>query len=176
MPSEFIRIPHERIGVLIGPKGVTKRTIEKKSQAKIDIDSDSGEVVIDGEDAVKEHKTVMVIQAIGRGFNPEKALLLLDDEYYLSVLKLKEMFGKSKKSLTHKKGRVIGKEGKVREKIEEDTNCFISIYGNTVSIIGKETGLEKAENAVKLLLGGMDFNIVENVLEEKKLVEKKFEL
>ena len=37
--EEIIRIPEDRIGVLIGHEGVTKRKIEKQTKAKIRVDS-----------------------------------------------------------------------------------------------------------------------------------------
>ncbi len=175
MLSDYIRIPQERIGVLIGVKGTDKRKIEKKSKTKINIDSDSGEVYVEGE-PLDVHKALQVIQAVGRGFNPEKALKLLEDKYYLRILKLKEMFGKKEKKVQHKKGRVIGRKGLIRNKIEQDTKCFISIYGNTIAIIGEEENIEAGEQAVRMLLGGMEIDAVENVLHEKELNEKKFEL
>jgi len=172
LPSEFVRIPEVRIAALIGKQGATKKEIEAKSKTRIEVDSDSGDVSIEGEDAVKAHKARQVVAAIGRGFAPEKALLLLKDDYYFTIMRLKEMFGKSEKSLTHKKGRVIGKDGRVREKIEGETNCHVSIFGNTVAIIGKEKEVEKAEEAVKMLLGGAEIKTVEHFLGEEEKPEE----
>ncbi len=43
----YVRIPQERIGVLIGPGGETKRLIEQETGVKILIDSETGEVTVD---------------------------------------------------------------------------------------------------------------------------------
>ena len=40
-PSAFVRIPKERVGVLIGPKGETKRAIEKMLSVELQIESDT---------------------------------------------------------------------------------------------------------------------------------------
>ena len=41
--EKLIRIPEDRIGVLIGKSGNTKSEIEKKCSVSLEIDSDSGE-------------------------------------------------------------------------------------------------------------------------------------
>ena len=44
--EKLIRIPTDRIGVLIGKSGNTKRLIEEKCLVNLDIDSQGGEVMI----------------------------------------------------------------------------------------------------------------------------------
>ena len=46
--EKLIRIPQDRIGVLIGKSGKTKREIEKRCSVSLQIDSDSGEIFING--------------------------------------------------------------------------------------------------------------------------------
>ena len=41
-----IKIPEERIGVLVGPGGSVKNLIEERTKTKMEIDSDSGTVSI----------------------------------------------------------------------------------------------------------------------------------
>ena len=78
-----VNIPRERIGVLIGPKGSVKRRIEDELGVKLTIDSESGSVRIElkkppeeGGDPVALFKARDVVEAIGRGFSPEKAFKL----------------------------------------------------------------------------------------------------
>ncbi|MBR1973188.1 MAG: RNA-processing protein, partial [Candidatus Methanomethylophilaceae archaeon] len=70
-----IRIPQDRIGAIIGPKGSTKRMIQKISGITIDIDNEEGEVFIHDEketaDPLMALKIMDVIKAIGRGFAPD---------------------------------------------------------------------------------------------------------
>ncbi|RLF40506.1 MAG: RNA-processing protein, partial [Thermoplasmata archaeon] len=47
----YVRIPRDRIGVLIGHKGEVKEEIERKTKIKLKIDSNSGEVQIDDSNA-----------------------------------------------------------------------------------------------------------------------------
>jgi ribosomal RNA assembly protein len=46
MPSLFVRIPEDRIGVLIGTGGATKRRLEEKTATRIEVDPAEGEVTV----------------------------------------------------------------------------------------------------------------------------------
>ena len=73
---KYLRIPKERVGILIGQNGETKKLIEQRSQTKIEIDSAEGEVTInehETEDPLLYLKVMEVIKAIGRGFSPDNA-------------------------------------------------------------------------------------------------------
>ncbi|HZX19872.1 MAG TPA: KH domain-containing protein [archaeon] len=174
--SEILLVPHDRIGVLIGPKGAVKRQIEKKTQTKIDIESEEGEVEITQKgDVLKYLKALSITKAIARGFSPENALLLLQDERVLEIIDVRDTVGKNKSAITAKKGRVIGAKGKARNEIEHESGTKISVYGKTISIIGKPEEIQKAIRAINLLLGGASHDMAYDYL--KKDFEKgKFEL
>ena len=73
-----IKVPKDRVGAIIGPKGRVKQIIEEKSTASLDIDSEEGTVeIIPGEDPVGAMKAEDVINAIARGFNGLFCLLVL---------------------------------------------------------------------------------------------------
>ena len=59
-----LKMPKERVAVLIGTKGETKKEIELATKTKLDIDSKEGDVTIRGEDSVKIFNTKLIIQAI----------------------------------------------------------------------------------------------------------------
>ncbi len=40
--EEFVRIPKERVAVVIGKKGETKKEIEKRTKTRVEIDSETG--------------------------------------------------------------------------------------------------------------------------------------
>ena len=44
----YIKIPKDRIGALIGPKGAVRKQLETRGGYKIDVDTDANEVVGDG--------------------------------------------------------------------------------------------------------------------------------
>ena len=137
--TEFVyelKIPKDRLAVLIGKDGITKDTIEGETKTKINVDSKEGDVFIKGEDALSLYAAREIVLAIGRGFNPEIAMMLLKQDYVFEKIDVTEFAGKSKEALQRLKGRVIGKEGKSRALIEDLTECYISVYGKTISIIG----------------------------------------
>jgi len=175
----YLRIPKDRIGVLIGKNGEVKRRIEEEGGVKIDIDSQSGEVVIDdtnAKDAFKAWRTRDVITAIGRGFSPDKAMKLFNEDYYLEIVDIKEFSGKSENRLRVLKGRVIGREGRTRKKIEESTGAYLSIYGSTVGIIGDYYSLESAKRAVIMLLSGRKHSTTYYYLERRRRELRAMEL
>jgi len=173
MPTELIKIPLDRVAPLIGKKGKEKKEIEKISGCKLNIDSNSGEIEISNDNAFNVYRCGFVVKAIGRGFSPEKALLLMDENYFLEVIDLREFSGKSMKAIETKRARLIGTKGKIREKIEEKTNCFISVYGKTVSIIGSIDEIDLARKAIEMILEGAEFNSVENFLRKEITIRKQ---
>jgi ribosomal RNA assembly protein len=176
MPQEEILVPKSRVAVVIGTKGKTKRDIESATGAKLKINSATGQVIAESDDAVKAHRAITIVRAIARGFSPEKALLLANDDYYLSVIDLHEFVGKSSRAVAQKKARLIGTHGNVRKTIEEKTNCFISVFGDTVAIIGRADELEVAERAVEMLAEGASIPSVYRAITRMQEKMSGFEL
>lgn len=169
-----IKIPKERVAVLIGKSGETKKELEEFTACKLDIDSKEGDVKISGGDSIKMYALREVVKAVGRGFNPEIARLLLKQDYSLEVINLLD-FVRNKDHFERVKGRVIGSEGKSRQTIESLTDTFISVYGKTISIIGDSEGVIASKKAVESLLQGSPHSNVYRWLEKNKraLREKK---
>ena len=182
-PSVFVKIPRERVGVLIGPDGRVKETVEKKFSVSLQIDSEAGDVTIT-QDATEQDPTILfrareVVTAIGRGFSPERAFRLFDNEdVVLEVIDLREIVGKSLSDIKRLEGRVIGKAGKTRKIIEELTETYVSVYGYTISIIGTTDQIEAAREAISMLIRGSQHSTVYRFLHKKRreLKKKKLEL
>lgn len=174
----FARIPTQRVGVLIGPKGGTKKRIEEATGVKIFVDSEAGEVTIgSGQlNPPEVMKVKDVVTAIGRGFSETRAMRLLEEDVYLKVINIRDYSGKSKKRLREIKGRLIGSQGKTRRLVEELTGADVSVYGNTVSIIGDPVQLDVAGRAVKMVLEGSEHSTVYRFLERKRAEIKVYEL
>ena len=176
--STFIRIPRERIGVLIGPGGSVKEQIEKTLGVKLIIDSSTGDVTIElnpeNDDPSKLFRAKDVVMAIGRGFSPEKAFRLLEDEnVMLDIIDLRQIFGKSESNMKRVRGRIIGREGKTRRIIEELTETYISVYGHTVGIIGSFEHVQIAREAIEMLIRGAMHGTVYRYLHRKRREIKK---
>ena len=114
-----------------------------------------------------------VIKAIGRGFSPEKAYDLFKEDMYLDVVDITRYTGDSKKAKKRLKGRVIGRNGKTRELIEDYTGTSLSIYGKTIACIGLPEKVQIVREAVEMLLDGAPHSAVYNFLEEKRRSEDK---
>jgi len=177
-PNTFIKIPAERVGVLIGPEGTTKKNIEGKLSVELQIDSQSGDVTITLAEKATDPSLLFrakdVVTALGRGFSPEHAFRLIrDEEAMLDVIDLRTVFGRSETDIKRVKGRIIGMNGKTRNIIEELTDTNVAVYGHTVSIIGTIEEAEVAREAVQMLVKGSLHATVYRFLHRKRRELKK---
>jgi len=166
-----IKIPQDRVAVLIGTDGGTLSKLKQMAGCELEVESESGEVTIHDEastDTYRSFRMRDVIKAIGRGFTPEKSLSLLEDEMYYEELDIRDFAGKSARRVQDVRARVIGSQGKTRRLVEELTDCHLSIKGNTVGMIGDLEGLKIAHKAVTMLLQGSEHSTVYSFLERKQ--------
>jgi len=170
--TDYLKIPRDRVGVLIGINGETKEKIEKTTKTHLDIDGEEGTVAIspteEMDDPLGVWKTNHIVKAVGRGFNPEMAIKLNEDDVYLEIIKLPLYVGKSKKALARQKGRIIGKDGKTRELIINMAEASMAVYGKTVSFIGELENVMVAKEAVEMILNGSRHKSVYSFLETKQ--------
>jgi len=167
----YLKIPKERIGVLIGKNGEFKDRLEKRCRLTLQIDSETGDVTIPEEttqDPYLALKAGDIVKAVARGFSPERSMVLLNDDYYLAVLDIRDYVGKSSKHIHRIRSRLIGSDGKTRRLIEELGEVELSIYGNTVGIIGDMYSIEIGKTAVDMVLSGSEHSSVYSYLENKR--------
>jgi ribosomal RNA assembly protein len=170
-------IPKDRVGVLVGPRGIVKSTIEEKLFVDLKIDSPSGSVEI----GVKPHapdpsgalQAKDIVLAIGRGFSPERAFRLFDEDNTLDIIDLHDFFGKNEAEIRRIDGRIIGREGKTRRILEELTGTAISVSGHTVSIIGGYEAVTMAKDALEKLIKGRQHGTVYKFLRRRRQEIKK---
>jgi ribosomal RNA assembly protein len=171
-----VKIPKERIGALIGKGGRVKQQIEKRCGVKIEIDSETGDTMImdnKSADRLEAFRAVETITAISRGFSPERAYRLFDDdELIFQQIDLHDYTGKSPNALERIKGRVIGEGGKARRMIEELSGAYISVYGHTVCLIGNFREVKLATDAIAMLSKGSMHKTVYNMLQGAKRRDK----
>jgi len=176
---KYVRIPMDRVGVVIGRNGETKKKLEKRSGLTVEVDSRQGEVVID-EHNVKDPLVVMkvegIVKAIGRGFSPERAMRLFNDEIEFFVFDIYEYVGKKESHVRRLKSRIIGREGKTKRILEELTGSDISVYGHTVSVIADIICMDVVKRAIDMLLCGSKhatvYRFIENQMKEIRRAEK----
>jgi ribosomal RNA assembly protein len=180
-PNAFIRIPKERVGVLIGPEGKVKRDIEERMQVKLEIESEGGGVQVILNEGAPDPSVILrakdLVMAIGRGFAPDQAFRLIrNDETIFDFIDLRQIFGRSDSDIRRVKSRIIGMNGKTRRTIEELTEADVVIYGHTVGIIGMFEQVDAARNAVQMIIQGSEHHTVYNFLQKKRRELKKQEL
>lgn len=174
MRQSLPRVPKDRIAVLIGAKGATRRDLEKAAGCKnIQIDSLSGEIEVTWPEAgdydpVKALKLPDVIKAVGRGMAPGRAIQLLQDDWFFEMVDLKEHVGKRSNQQRRIRARIIGSEGKIRKMIEQHTGTEISIYKSTVVLVGEGAGLISARQAIEMLASGSEHGTVIKYLEKER--------
>ena len=161
-------IPQDRIGALIGEGGETLREIEERAEVRLDVDSQNGSVAIEPVgDPVRGMVAPDIVRAVGRGFTPEIALTLLDDEMRMFDLLEVDEAARNKNDLQRKKGRLIGENGRTRELMEELTGANVVIYGTTLGIIGQPEEVQAVRRAAEMLLDGAPHGAVYSFLERK---------
>jgi ribosomal RNA assembly protein len=180
-PSAFVRIPRERVGVLVGPDGRVKQHIEEKLMVELQIESESGGVTIvlseKAADPSLLFKAKDVVTAIGRGFSPEHAFRLIrNDDDIFDFIDLRTIFGRSESDIKRVKGRIIGANGKTRKLIEELTEANVAVYGHTIGIIGTYEQADVARTAVQMLINGSQHHTVYKYLQRKRSEFKKQKL
>ena len=165
---QHVTIPQDRIGVLIGEGGETMRAIEDRAEVRLDIDSESGSVAVESVgDPVTGMVAPDVVRAVGRGFAPDQALTLLDDDLRRFELIDVDAATRNKNDLQRQKGRLIGENGRTRELMEELTGAEVVIYGTTVGIIGSAEEVAAVRRAVEMILDGAPHGAVYAFLERK---------
>lgn len=174
---QHVTIPQDRIGALIGEGGATMREIEDRAQVRLDIDSESGSVKVRSVgDPVAGMRGPEIVKAIGRGFAPETALKLLEDEMMQFQLIDLDAATRNDADLKRQKGRLIGEGGRTRELMEELTGADVVIYGSTLGAIGQPDAVDAVRRAAEMILDGAPHGTVYHFLERKHNEMKRDEL
>ena len=167
-----VKIPIERVGVLVGRGGDVKKDIEEQCGVQINVNSKEGEITIRGIgdlSKMEPFRAVELVNAIAKGFSPQRASRLLrEEDCTLGIVDLREYSGRSKSTLDRIKGRIIGLKGKARRTVEELTGGRISVYGHTVGIIGTASEVEMARDAIAMLASGKPHQNVYNGLQKQR--------
>ena len=166
---QHVKIPQDRIGVLIGEGGETMREVESRAEVRLDIDSENGKVEVEKTgDPIRGLKGPEIVKAIGRGFAPDEALTLLDDDMMMFDVIDIDAAARNKNDLERQKGRLIGENGRTRELMEELTGASVVIYGTTMGIIGNPKQVDAVRSAAEMILDGAPHGSVYSFLERKR--------
>jgi ribosomal RNA assembly protein len=144
------------------------RRIESEAEVRLDIDSETGSVRIESVgDPITGLKGPDVVKAIGRGFDPDAALSLLDDDVRMLDLVDLDAATRNRNDLRRQKGRLIGEKGRTRQLMEELTGANVVIYGSTLGIIGGPEQVDAVRSAAEMILDGAPHGAVYSFLERR---------
>jgi len=164
-----LRIPEDRVGVLIGENGETREEIEELTECDVEVEDNLAR--IDGE-PIDEMDAFNMVKAIGRGFSPERARRLAEKDTILHLVDISD-FANTENSRDRLKGRVIGRDGETRRHLEKEGNVEISIYGKTVGIIGVAQNVQIVTEVIKQLLNGRSHSSAYSYLEKNRAKIKR---
>ena len=183
----------DRLAVLIGKNGITKKIIQYLTNTIIEIDSTTGDYTVHPQEVTEvipefeklfeqlnippDTRTIFkespnfgtwtakkIIEAVNIGFKPEKAFQLVNQEYIFELISLEDTIGSSQKIIKRVKGRIIGEGGSMRQSIEKYSTAFISIYDNHVGFIADFDSLKIAQKAVDMIIEGLPHKTVTTFL------------
>lgn len=142
-----------------------KKAVPKvESKLKIKISFSGKKLTLKGNE-LTEFITIEIIKAIDYGFDTEDALLLLDQNYSLKIINIKEHT--RRKNLEEIRARIIGRQGKAKTTIANLTNSKIVVKGNEVAIISDADHLEFVTQGVISLIQGAKHGNVFSYLEKQ---------
>ena len=168
-PRLYVRVPPERLSVIIGPNGRVKKEIMEKTGTIITVDTENSMVIVEpevpGAPPINLMKAAEIVKAIAYGFPPDKAMRLLDEDQILVVVDLKQLVGDSPNHLKRVKARIIGEKGRAKRTIEEMTGTYIHVGDYHVAIIGDYERAMAAKHAIEMLVEGRMHSTVYRYLE-----------
>ena len=111
--------------------------------------------------------------AIGRGFSPDHAFQLLNDDFEFYIFDIRDYVGNKINHVMRLKSRIIGKNGKTKNVLERLTNSYISVYGHTVSIISSFENIDILKKAIDKLLSGSKHASIYRYIESNMKKKRK---
>ncbi|NAZ32264.1 MAG: RNA-processing protein [Acidilobus sp.] len=132
--------------------------LRRRLGVRLTLDESNSRVLIEAEgegDAANVLRARDIVRAIAIGFSPQDALQLLDEDYVLVVVDVRQAVGDKENHLRRVLGRVIGENGRARRTLEEITGTRIVVNDRgLVGIIGDYERSQIAKHGVELLVQG----------------------
>lgn len=142
------------------------KLLEKKLNIKFNI---IGKKVILEDKQPEEFVAEKVILALNANFPIDEALILLDENFMLEEINIKEITNKA--DLVRVRARIIGAGGRTLELMEELSDCYFKLNDNTVSIIGSSEEIKNATNAlIRLVKGSKQANVYSYLEKQRRIV------
>ena len=139
------------------PEKIKKAVSLIENKTKIRISLTGNRVVMKGSE-LNAFLVEKIIKAVDFGFDAEDAVLLLNENYVLEFINLKDHT--RKRNLEEVRGRVIGIRGRAKKTIEELSGAVVAIRDNEIGII---VGAEQLDNVcqafVSIIKGAKHANV-----------------
>lgn len=160
--ERIVNVHRDRINIV-------KSILQHIRKLGVSVSIEENSFTLSGE-ALQVIQAENIIKAIGRGFPPQDAFDLLEEENTVAIITLP----KSENVMKRLKSRIIGKEGRVRKNLEQLTDTKIRVFGKTVSMIGTYENVDIANEAVEKLINGATHKNVYALLEKKRSLKHNY--
>jgi len=151
---------------------VKKAVPRIEDKVKIKISFGKSNVTIRGNE-FDEFLVEKIISAVDFGFDVEDALLLINKDFVLEFIDIKEHT--RRKNLKDVRARVIGTHGKARKTIEKLTGAVLVIHDNDIGVIVDSVHLDAVIQALESLIRGAKHGNVFSYLEKQNVYRRKFD-
>ncbi len=142
-----------------------KKAIRKiESKAKVRMTVKKNNVTVRGNE-LNEFVVGEILRAIDFGFDPEDAMYLLNEDFVLEFVNIKNHT--RRRNLEEVRSRVIGTDGRAKRTIEELTGANIVINENMVGLIVNTEHLDSAVQGIISLIQGSKHGNVFTYLEKQ---------
>lgn len=146
-------------------KKILKNKKKLESKLKVKIEVKGSEILLSGKE-LDIYIGEKVLEAIDKDFAINTALLLIDGDYILEEINIKDVT--KKRNLSPIKARIIGTKGKTLKIISEISGCHLCLHNNTISILGPAEKIKEAETAIKSLIRGSKQSNIYSYLERQR--------
>jgi len=160
--ERIVNVHRDRINIV-------KSILQRIRRLGVTVTIEENSFTLSGE-ALQVIQAESIIKSIGRGFPPQDAFDLLEDENTVAIITLP----KNESVMKRLKSRIIGKEGRARKNLERLTDTKIRVFGKTVSMIGTYENVDNANEAIEKLINGANHKNVYALLEKKKSQKRDY--
>src|SRR3989338_4051106 len=137
--------------ILNDPQKIIKLKNKLEKWLNVKISSKNNELLVEGK-SEDEYYAEKVIDEINFGFLIKRAILIKKNYLVFEILNIKNyMRGKNTARI---RGRIVGEGGRALATLSQLSDCYLEIKGNQVGIIGDSENIERAQNAITMLIKG----------------------
>jgi len=159
--------------VIVGNMAKVKKAVPAIENAvKVKVGFGRGSVSLKGNE-LNEYLVEKVVQAVDFGFNVDDALLLMNEDFVLEFIGVRE--NTHRKNLKEVRARLIGTGGKARKTIEKLTGSVIVIHDNSVGVITDSIHVDAVTQGIENLIRGAKHGNVFAYLEKQNIARNKFD-